>query len=235
MRTAGRCRLRRRLLPTLSLTDRVATLQLHTSVQLAPGCGCAALTLGFSRRDGVMEHAVRRSLRGMVGRSWHATLRLRCRRSPHGRWGKHKCRFMSSDTAQWPRVPHWEPSGPVAVLYQARPAPAVDGVVKPMKPGGYSDSGADVAFALAQCDVPRISVTTPVACPDAAAQMDWVRRNSFVTPRPPVSVLALAPVASEVVTRCASAIDRCFPTPTLESLVRVQHPVCMAFAGVCVP
>ena len=35
---------------------------------------------------------------------------------------------------------------PIVVLYQAIQAPVIDGVRKPMKPGGYSDSGADIAY-----------------------------------------------------------------------------------------
>ena len=36
----------------------------------------------------------------------------------------------------------------IAVLYQACDLPAVDGVNKPRKPGGYRDSGADIAYVL---------------------------------------------------------------------------------------
>ena len=36
----------------------------------------------------------------------------------------------------------------VAVLYQACDPPIVDGVSKPRKPGGYRDSGADIAYVL---------------------------------------------------------------------------------------
>ncbi|MDI2089821.1 hypothetical protein [Commensalibacter oyaizuii] len=34
----------------------------------------------------------------------------------------------------------------IAILYQALPPPIIDGLRKDKKPGGYSDSGADIAF-----------------------------------------------------------------------------------------
>jgi len=63
------------------------------------------------------------------------------------------------------------PNAPVAVLYQAQTPPVINGIVKPMKPGGYSDSGADIAFALRQAGVP---VVTPVAEPNPSEPLDWV-------------------------------------------------------------
>ena len=60
---------------------------------------------------------------------------------------------------------------PVALLYQATPPPEIDGIRKPMKPGGYSDSGADIAYALRSAGVP---VLTPHASPDLARALDWV-------------------------------------------------------------
>ena len=36
----------------------------------------------------------------------------------------------------------------IAVLYQSCEPPETDGIRKPMKPGGYSDSGADIVFCL---------------------------------------------------------------------------------------
>ena len=59
----------------------------------------------------------------------------------------------------------------VAVFYQAAPPPPVDGVTKPMKPGGYSDSGADIGFALKSLNRPLI---TPVSNPDPRRDFDWV-------------------------------------------------------------
>ncbi len=59
-----------------------------------------------------------------------------------------------------------------AILYQAKPAPAVDGMVKPFKPGGgYSDSGADIACALGQRGLPLV---LPVGKPDIQHDLDWV-------------------------------------------------------------
>ncbi|EFC47813.1 predicted protein [Naegleria gruberi] len=37
---------------------------------------------------------------------------------------------------------------PIAILYQAIQPPTIDGILKPCKPGGYKDSGADIAFNL---------------------------------------------------------------------------------------
>ncbi len=59
----------------------------------------------------------------------------------------------------------------IAILYQFSPAPSKDGVIKPMKPNGYSDSGADLAIALIQN---KLHVLTPVKHPDPAKDLDWV-------------------------------------------------------------
>nr|WP_311529228.1 biotin carboxylase [uncultured Ralstonia sp.] len=59
----------------------------------------------------------------------------------------------------------------IAILYQALPPPVIEGLRKDAKPGGYSDSGADIGFALRQAGV---DVLTPVAEPDAARALDWV-------------------------------------------------------------
>ncbi|MGM3277684.1 biotin carboxylase [Ralstonia sp. 24A2] len=64
------------------------------------------------------------------------------------------------------RTPHR-----IAILYQALPPPVIDGLRKDAKPGGYSDSGADIGFALRQSGY---DVLTPVAEPDPARAMDWV-------------------------------------------------------------
>lgn len=60
---------------------------------------------------------------------------------------------------------------PVALLYQALPPPVIDGLGKDAKPGGYSDGGADIAFALRHSGV---DVVTPVAAPDPADPLQWV-------------------------------------------------------------
>lgn len=59
----------------------------------------------------------------------------------------------------------------LAILYQAQPPPPKDGIVKPMKPGGYSDSGADIAYALKN---EKISIVTPVDNPSIDKNLDWV-------------------------------------------------------------
>lgn len=59
----------------------------------------------------------------------------------------------------------------VAVLYQALPPPSIGGARKSPKPGGYSDSGADIAFTLRKRG---IAVATAVAKPRPEEAMDWV-------------------------------------------------------------
>ncbi|RYZ57370.1 MAG: ATP-grasp domain-containing protein [Proteobacteria bacterium] len=59
----------------------------------------------------------------------------------------------------------------VAIFYQAKAPPAVNGIKKPQKPGGYSDGGADIGFALKKAG---INVLTPVANPDPTQVKDWV-------------------------------------------------------------
>ena len=59
----------------------------------------------------------------------------------------------------------------VAVLYQAQEPPIIGGIRKPMKPGGYADSGADIAYVLRQAGVP---VATPVADPASTDDLGWV-------------------------------------------------------------
>ena len=59
----------------------------------------------------------------------------------------------------------------IAVLYQAGRPPAVDGIEKPMKKGGYSDSGADIAYCLREN---RYDAVTPAAAPDVYRDLDWV-------------------------------------------------------------
>ncbi len=58
-----------------------------------------------------------------------------------------------------------------AILYQSQPAPAVGGIVKPMKSGGYRDSGADIAFALYQA---KAEIVLPSANPQQDNELDWV-------------------------------------------------------------
>jgi D-alanine-D-alanine ligase len=60
---------------------------------------------------------------------------------------------------------------PVAVVYQALEPPSFGDLRKPMKPGGYSDSGADIAAALCRAGV---AVVTPRDEPDPADALQWV-------------------------------------------------------------
>jgi D-alanine-D-alanine ligase len=59
----------------------------------------------------------------------------------------------------------------VAIIYQANISPSKDGIIKPMKSGGYSDSGADIAYTLMQ---QQITVITPVETPQIMNDFDWV-------------------------------------------------------------
>lgn len=59
----------------------------------------------------------------------------------------------------------------VAVLYQAHQPPVRDGLAKPMKPNGYADSGADIAFTLRE---KGIAIVVPVENPDVKNDLDWV-------------------------------------------------------------
>jgi len=60
---------------------------------------------------------------------------------------------------------------PVAVLYQAQAASAAHGIRKPMKEGGYADSGADIIYNLQQAGIP---VITPTKFPDPTCDTNWV-------------------------------------------------------------
>lgn len=59
----------------------------------------------------------------------------------------------------------------IAILYQAKPPPPKDGIQKPMKPTGYADSGADIAFALKERGY---RIITPVETPNEQLDRDWV-------------------------------------------------------------
>ncbi|MDQ4099627.1 MAG: biotin carboxylase, partial [Chloroflexota bacterium] len=58
----------------------------------------------------------------------------------------------------------------VAILHQAVPPVDHSGIVKAPKPGGYRDSGADIAFALRQAGV---TVVTPEQWPGPALDTGW--------------------------------------------------------------
>lgn len=59
----------------------------------------------------------------------------------------------------------------IAVLYQALSSPVIGGLRKDAKPGGCSDSGADIAAALA---ANGHHVVAPKKQPDPAKAFDWV-------------------------------------------------------------
>lgn len=59
----------------------------------------------------------------------------------------------------------------VAILYQSGPTPFQDGIRKPLKPGGYRDSGADIAYAL---KTRGVAVLAPNTNPDPGCDQDWV-------------------------------------------------------------
>ena len=58
-----------------------------------------------------------------------------------------------------------------AILYQAKLPPIRNGIQKPMKLGGYSDSGADIACELKKNG---IKIVIPVSNPDIKNDFNWV-------------------------------------------------------------
>lgn len=59
----------------------------------------------------------------------------------------------------------------VAILYQKNQPPAYNNIVKPIKEGGYSDSGADIAYCLHDHGV---KIVAPVQNPSITNDFDWV-------------------------------------------------------------
>lgn len=59
----------------------------------------------------------------------------------------------------------------IAVLYQAQLPPINNGIQKPMKPSGYSDSGADITYELNRNG---IQIITPTKNPNIENDKDWV-------------------------------------------------------------
>ncbi|WWC87418.1 uncharacterized protein L201_002307 [Kwoniella dendrophila CBS 6074] len=57
-----------------------------------------------------------------------------------------------------------------ALLHQRAPVPAVNGISKSMKPGGYADGCADIAYALESVGE---TIITPVKKPDPTKDLDW--------------------------------------------------------------
>ncbi|KAF7534552.1 hypothetical protein G7054_g6146 [Neopestalotiopsis clavispora] len=92
-------------------------------------------------------------------RSIHVLSRWRAAQQPSLRVCR--VRFYSKASIDSPRV---------AVLYQALEPPIVNGVRKPKKPGGYQDSGADIAWTLRHSGT---RVITPSAKPDPATHEGW--------------------------------------------------------------
>ncbi|KAI5208246.1 glutathione synthetase ATP-binding domain-like protein [Aureobasidium subglaciale] len=62
-------------------------------------------------------------------------------------------------------------SARVALLYQAIESPIINGVRKPMKPGGYQDGCADIAYNLSK--QPDIDIITPIDSPDPRVHIGW--------------------------------------------------------------
>lgn len=63
-----------------------------------------------------------------------------------------------------------------AVIHQAAPPPPVEGISKPMKRGGYRDSGADIAFNLQQLGC---QVVTPMRDPDPGLDVGWTFEDTL--------------------------------------------------------
>ncbi|MFV3409875.1 ATP-grasp domain-containing protein [Bdellovibrio bacteriovorus] len=59
----------------------------------------------------------------------------------------------------------------IAIFYQASEPPAIAGLKKPLKLGGYRDSGADIGFALVSR---RYALVTPKLNPEPTRPDDWV-------------------------------------------------------------
>ncbi|KAK0126220.1 hypothetical protein ONS95_007834 [Cadophora gregata] len=63
----------------------------------------------------------------------------------------------------------------LAVLHQAIELPLINGIRKPMKPGGYQDSSADIAYTLSKSlsEQPSIEIHTPILSPSPTNQTHW--------------------------------------------------------------
>ena len=59
----------------------------------------------------------------------------------------------------------------IAILYQVKEPPQVGNIRKPMKEGGYSDSGSDLAYEL---NKNGYNLITPVEHPNEKNNIDWV-------------------------------------------------------------
>ncbi|KAF5491636.1 D-alanine--D-alanine ligase [Colletotrichum siamense] len=87
-----------------------------------------------------------------------ALLRTQCRAAP-------RCVQAFSSSARCRQKPQ------VAVLYQEIDPPVIAGNVKPKKPGGYKDSGADIAYNLSLSN--GVQVLSPNSRPDPLKDADW--------------------------------------------------------------
>ena len=59
----------------------------------------------------------------------------------------------------------------IAILYQVKEPPQVGNIRKPMKEGGYSDSGSDLAYEL---NKNGYNLITPVENPNEKNNIDWI-------------------------------------------------------------
>ena len=59
----------------------------------------------------------------------------------------------------------------IAILYQVKEPPKVGNIRKPMKEGGYGDSGSYLAYELKKNGY---NLITPVENPDEKNNIDWV-------------------------------------------------------------
>ncbi|KAJ3527718.1 hypothetical protein NM208_g10562 [Fusarium decemcellulare] len=85
----------------------------------------------------------------------------------------HHLRRVVSSATRYAGIRYSSSNSPsrVAVLYQALDPPIINGVRKPKKPGGYKDSGADIAYNLGQCN--DVEVITPTSSPNPTENGDW--------------------------------------------------------------
>ncbi|CAG8608315.1 4248_t:CDS:2 [Gigaspora rosea] len=60
---------------------------------------------------------------------------------------------------------------PSCYFVSSTSTPIIDGIRKPLKPGGYSDSGANIAYSLGSDNIP---IVTPVDNPSPTSDLDWV-------------------------------------------------------------
>lgn len=64
----------------------------------------------------------------------------------------------------------------IAILYQVKEPPKMGNIRKPMKEGGYSDSGSDLAYELKKNGY---NLITPVENPNEKNNIDWVFGDDY--------------------------------------------------------